>query len=43
MSLIADYKIDIQYNRIINIDTFSGCDEFIANIAFKLAIDTITI
>lgn len=48
---IADYKIDIQYdkgrfkilkihnNNIINIDTLSGCERFIANIAFKLALD----
>jgi DNA repair exonuclease SbcCD ATPase subunit len=48
---IADYKIDIQYNKgrfkilkihnnsVINIDTLSGCEKFIANIAFKLALD----
>jgi DNA repair exonuclease SbcCD ATPase subunit len=48
---VADYKVDIQYtkgkfkivkiqnNSVINIDTLSGCERFIANIAFKLALD----
>lgn len=48
---IVDYRIDMSYNnrrfkinkvkgnKIINIDTLSGAERFIANICFKLALD----